>query len=290
VAAGKTEAGTDIAERLGSVGSGLTVRRCHETSEFAACVDLQKEVWQFSDIEIVPIRMFSVADKIGGQVFGCYEGESLIGFALSIPGTRAGHPYLHSHMLAVRKSYRNKGIGRRLKLAQRDDAISRGFELIEWTFDPLEIKNAYLNIEKLGAIARRYNINQYGYTSTPLQGGLPTDRLVAEWWLKSRRVSAVVEGAGAPSEPALSEVEGAKPQVESQFTPMSVIEVPAQIYDWKASENDRARAKEVQQRNREAFLAAFAQGQCVLAYEVDTQGNGRFVLSKWGESWSYASQ
>jgi predicted GNAT superfamily acetyltransferase len=277
VATGKTEPGTDIGERLGSAESGLTVRRCHETSEFAACVDLQKEVWQFSDIEIVPIRMFSVADKIGGQVFGCYEGESLIGFALSIPGTRAGHPYLHSHMLAVRKSYRNRGIGRRLKLAQRDDAISRGFELIEWTFDPLEIKNAYLNIEKLGAIARRYNINQYGYTSTPLQGGLPTDRLVAEWWLKSKRVSAVVEQVGSPNE-------------RQQFTPTSTIDVPGQIYDWKASEKDRARAREVQQRNREAFLTAFAQDQSVLAYELDAQGNGKFVLGKWDESWSYASQ
>ena len=73
-------------------------------------------------------------------------------------------------------------------LFQRDDALARGFELIEWTFDPLEIKNAYLNIEKLGAIARRYSVNQYGITSSPLQGGLPTDRLVAEWWLKSKRV------------------------------------------------------------------------------------------------------
>ncbi|MCU1308769.1 MAG: GCN5-related N-acetyltransferase [Acidobacteriaceae bacterium] len=273
MATGKTEPGANIAERLGSAEDRLTVRRCSETSEFAACVDLQKEVWQFSDIDVVPIRMFSVADKIGGQVFGCYEGNSLIGFALSIPGTRAGHPYLHSHMLAVRESYRNKGIGRRLKLAQRDDAISRGFELIEWTFDPLEIKNAYLNIEKLGAIARRYNINQYGYTSSPLQGGLPTDRLVAEWWLKSKRVSAVVDDAARPA-----------------FTPTSTIEVPAQIYEWKASENDRARAKEVQQRNRESFLAAFAQGQSVLGYELDKQGNGKFILGKWDETWSYASQ
>src|SRR6201999_4339960 len=92
----------------------------------------------------------------------------------------------------VRKEHRNSGLGRRLKLLQREDALARGIELIEWTFDPLEIKNAYLNIERLGAIARRYNINQYGITSSPLQGFLPTDRLVAEWWLKSKRVDELL--------------------------------------------------------------------------------------------------
>src|SRR5437660_8839689 len=101
-------------------------------------------------------------------------------------------------MLAVRSCYRNLGLGRRMKLAQRDDALARGFELMEWTFDPLEIKNAYLNLEKLGAIARRYNINQYGMSSSALQGGLPTDRLVAEWWLRSRRVTALLDRGERP--------------------------------------------------------------------------------------------
>jgi len=123
--------------------------------------------------------MFVVAEKVGGQVMGAFAGGQMIGFALSVPGTRSGHVYLHSHMLAVAKEHRNGGLGRRLKLLQREDALARGIELIEWTFDPLEIKNAYLNIEKLGAIARRYNINQYGITSSPLQGGLPSDRLIA---------------------------------------------------------------------------------------------------------------
>ena len=159
----------------------LELRRCHGIEDFRACVLLQKEVWNFSDAELVPLRMFVVADKVGGQVMGAFEGNSMVGFALSVPGTRSGHIYLHSHMLAVRKDYRNAGLGRRLKLMQREDALSRGIELIEWTFDPLEIKNAYLNIEKLGSIARRYNINQYGITSSPLQGGLPSDRLIAEW-------------------------------------------------------------------------------------------------------------
>ena len=162
--------------------------RCHGIEDFRACVALQKEVWNFTDAELVPLRMFVVADKVGGQVMGAFDGKDMVGFALSVPGTRTGHVYLHSHMLAVRKDHRNGGLGRRLKLMQREDALARGIELIEWTFDPLEIKNAYLNIEKLGAIARRYNINQYGITSSPLQGGLPSDRLIAEWWLKSKRV------------------------------------------------------------------------------------------------------
>ena len=95
-------------------------------------------------------------------------------------------------MLAVKEGYRDIGLGRRIKLFQREDAIAHGYQLLEWTFDPLEIKNAYLNLERLGAIARRYNINQYGITSSPLQGFLPTDRLVAEWWLTSKRVETLL--------------------------------------------------------------------------------------------------
>ena len=102
-------------------------------------------------------------------------------------------------MFAVHKDHRNGGLGRRLKLLQREDALVRGIELIEWTFDPLEIKNAYLNIEKLGAIARRYNINQYGITSSPLQGGLPSDRLIAEWWLKSSGWKILLETGKIPA-------------------------------------------------------------------------------------------
>src|SRR5271167_4138519 len=196
----------------------MVVRKCHELDEMRACVALQKEVWNFSDADLVPLRMFVVAEKIGGQVIGAFAGNEMVGFALSIPGARGGNSYLHSHMLAVRKQHQNSGVGRRIKLFQRDDALARGFDLIEWTFDPLEIKNAYLNIEKLGAIARRYSVNQYGITSSPLQGGLPTDRLVAEWWLISRRVGMLLE-------------EGKKPRVET----LTTISVPAQIYDWKAS-------------------------------------------------------
>jgi len=251
----------------------VVLRRCHGIEEFRACVALQKEVWNFSDAELVPLRMFVVADKVGGQVMGAFDGDAMIGFALSVPGTRTGHIYLHSHMLAVRKEHRNGGLGRRLKLMQREDALARGIELIEWTFDPLEIKNAYLNIEKLGAIARRYNINQYGITSSPLQGGLPSDRLIAEWWLRSKRVEALL-GTGK------------NPVFRSECD----VSVPGKIYDWKGAAETRDQARQVQERNREEFLKAFAGDLVVLGYERDGEGNGKFQMGRWDEKWSYASE
>jgi predicted GNAT superfamily acetyltransferase len=255
------------------ISSAIALRACHGIEDFRACVALQKEVWNFTDAELVPLRMFVVADKVGGQVMGAFEGDAMVGFALSVPGTRSGHIYLHSHMLAVRKEHRNSGLGRRLKLMQRDDAVARGIELIEWTFDPLEIKNAYLNVEKLGTIVRRYNINQYGITSSPLQGGLPSDRLIAEWWLKSERVRTLL-------------ATGNHPPVASECT----ISVPAQIYDWKASAETRTKAEQVQERNRQQFLRAFGQGLAVLGYSRDAEGNGKFLLGRWDENWSYAAE
>ncbi len=248
----------------------VTVRKCETLPEMQACFALQEEVWNFSDPELVPVRMFVVANKIGGHVIGAFEGRELIGFALAIPGVRGGHAYLHSQMLAVRQQYRNGGLGRRIKLEQRAEALARGFELMEWTFDPLEIKNAYLNIEKLGAIARRYSVDQYGITSSPLQGGLPSDRLVAEWWMKSRRVEALVG-------------RGQRPNFDCRMT----IDVPAEIYEWKAAAGTRGRALEVQSRNREQFSKAFAEGLAVLGYQPDERGNGRFLLGEWEEKWGY---
>jgi predicted GNAT superfamily acetyltransferase len=248
----------------------IVIRKCRQLDEMRACVALQKEVWSFSDADLVPLRMFVVAEKVGGQVIGAFANDEIVGFALSIPGFRGGHSYLHSHMLAVRKQHQNAGLGRRIKLFQRDDALALGIELIEWTFDPLEIKNAYLNIEKLGAIARRYSVNQYGISSSPLQGGLPTDRLVAEWWLKSKRVESLLQS-------------GKNTHVET----LAKISVPAQIYDWKASATKRSQARAVQGRNREQFVKAFAEELAVLGYERLPEGDGKFLLGRWKEKWMY---
>ena len=126
--------------------------------------------------------------------------------------------------------------------------------------------------DTVSAIARRYTLNQYGITTSPLQGGLPTDRLVAEWWLRSRRVETLLStGKNAPAEMPVK------------------ISVPAQIYAWKAAPESRSRAAEVQARNRQQFLKSFRQGLSVIGYERDPEGNGTFLLGRWNESWSYAS-
>lgn len=233
--------------------------------EFERCVVLQLETWGYSDGDIVPRRIFMIAQRIGGQVIGAFDGESIVGFAMSLPGFRDGHAYLHSHMLAVLPAYRNAGLGRSLKLAQRDDALVRGFDLMEWTFDPLEIKNSYLNIARLGAIVRRYQPDFYGPSSSPLQGGLPTDRLYAEWWLRSPRVNRLLRGEAAP------------------LKVLERITVPHAIYQWKQDAQQRSLAQTVQSQNRQTFQAAFHGGLAVIGYERDGESNGTFLLGQWDE-------
>ena len=165
----------------------VVVRLCSGLSEFASCLEIERAVWGSADVDIVPLPFFVVASETGGQVVGAFADERMIGFTLAIAGIRGRKPFLHSHMTAVLRPYRNQGVGRKLKLFQHQEALGRGIDLIEWTFDPLEIKNAYFNF-RLGAIARRFLPNMYGITTSPLHGALPTDRLVAEWRLRSPRV------------------------------------------------------------------------------------------------------
>jgi predicted GNAT superfamily acetyltransferase len=248
-------------------GAEVVLRSCAGFDELDACVRLQTDTWGYDETDVIPRRLFTVAQRIGGQVVGAFDGQAMVGFAMSLPGAKAGNagpvPYLHSHMLAVKSEYRNAGIGRRLKLYQRDEALSRGISLMEWTFDPLEIKNAFLNIHKLGVIVKSYTPNFYGVSSSRLQGGLPTDRLHAEWWMESERVKAILNG---PS-----------------YTPPEIQEtivVPKSVSEWKASATGVSRAMEVQAENRHRFLDAFARGLAVVGFRVDAEGNGAFELAR----------
>jgi len=167
----------------------MIVRPLSGHEEFAEAVRLQRVIWGFDDLELLPVRFFVVASRIGGQTLGAFDGGRMTGFLLAIPGIKkdSGIPYLHSHMLGVLNDYRDAGVGRMLKIAQREDALARGIPLIEWSFDPFEAKNAYFNLELLGAIVRNYVPNMYGVRTNPLDGDFPTDRCIAEWWISETR-------------------------------------------------------------------------------------------------------
>jgi predicted GNAT superfamily acetyltransferase len=263
----------------------ILIRSCSGHDELEACVQMQIETWGYDDSDIIPRKAFLVEQKIGGQVIGAFDTdlpgagangtpESMVGFAMSLPGVKTGknstdgnpQAYLHSHMLAVRDRYRNQGLGAQLKLEQRREALSRGIRRMEWTFDPLEIRNAHLNIHKLGAIVRSYYVNFYGVSSSRLQGGLPTDRLIAEWYLDSDRVNEVLEGRHAVAY-----------KIEERVL------VPAAIYEWKASPGSREQTLAVQVENRSRFQAAFSQGLAVVSFSRDAEGNGVFELGQWAQ-------
>jgi len=138
--------------------AGISIHDLKTEDEYRELVHVQEVIWGFSHIDLLHVRFFVVAAKIGGQVFGAYDEGRMVAFCLAIPGLKPGNkPYLHSHMLGVLPEYRDSGLGRRLKLHQREDALARGLTLIEWTFDPLETKNAYFNIERIAlSHPRRY--------------------------------------------------------------------------------------------------------------------------------------
>ena len=251
----------------------ITIRACSTFEELDTCVDIQQQVWGYDERDIIPRRLFVVAQRIGGHIFSAFlktvdteetatSGEKMIAFAMALPGVRDSTPYLHSHMLAVLPPWRNVGIGRRLKLAQRDDALARGFKLMEWTFDPLETKNAFLNIHRLGAIVRSYTPNFYGPLHSELQAGLQSDRLHAEWWLESSHVQQALAGAAQ-----------AKHIVES-------IQVTHEVSGWKTRAGERHLAAALQAVNRDKFHAAFARGLVAFDFTRDIQGNGFYQLGK----------
>jgi predicted GNAT superfamily acetyltransferase len=226
----------------------IEIRQLFDRREFEEAVELQRTIWGFAEIDLLPVRLFVVANKVGGHTFGAFDGEKMIGFCLAIVGMRpGGKVYLHSHMLGVLPEYHNCGAGRRMKLAQREDAIARGIELIEWTFDPLEIKNAYFNMERLGAVVRRYIDNQYGTSSSHLHGALPTDRCIAEWYVSSPRANAIIAGDSFPRDVR------------------ETIAVPSDIDRLRREEPKRAR--EIQKGIGERFHSLFDQGYEVVGFE-----------------------
>jgi len=224
----------------------IEVRHCLGIQEYEQCVQIEHLTWG-EDIS-VPSAIFVVAHHTGGQVLGAFGEGKMVGFTLAVVGARHGTPFLHSHMTAVLPEYRNRGVGRQLKLFQRQDALQRGIEVIEWTFDPLQFKNAHFNFERLGAVARRYIPNCYGVTTSPLHAGLPTDRLVAEWWLSSERVKSILADNPLPATG-------------------KVVKISLPFYAEEIRAGDRDAALRVQAEARDQFVQWFGQGYVAAAVE-----------------------
>jgi predicted GNAT superfamily acetyltransferase len=236
--------------------NSIVVRKCQALEDFNRCVALQREIWQEADLEIEPATAFVVAANTGGQVLGAFDGDRLVGYTLAVAGIRDGIPYLHSHMTGVHHDYRDRGVGRMLKLFQRDEAISRDIRLICWTFDPFEIRNAHFNMNRLGAISRKYLPNFYGVTTSPLHRGLETDRLLAEWHLESPRVLAAI--AGAPTQIPEYAVE---------------IKVPSELRDDTPAQ---------QKRLREEFSRYFHREYAVVGVRTEPPPAG-YLLCPWSD-------
>jgi len=241
----------------------IEIKRLLELDEYREAVALQENIWGFAERDLIPVRSFVVAQKIGGHSFGAFDQGRMVSFLYGVPGIREsdGRGYIHSHMLGVLPEYRNAGLGKLMKLAQREDALARHIDLVEWTFDPLEIKNAFFNIERLGAVIRRFALNFYGSTSSHLHGSLPTDRCVAEWYVDSPRARAIIVGEAFE-----------RAATEARIT------VPANIGELR--HQDPKQAREIQQAVSESFVELTGKGLAVIGFER-SETDGTYLLGQW---------
>jgi predicted GNAT superfamily acetyltransferase len=239
----------------------IDIRVLTDLEDYREAAGLQQVIWGFSELDSVPPRLFIVNKHVGGISLGAFDGERMIGFSFAMAGRRkSGATFLHSNMTGLLPEYQNQGLGRAMKLRQRDEALAYGYTMIEWTFDPLEIRNAYFNVEKLGAVIRSYRPNCYGITSSKLHGSIPTDRLVAEWEIDTDRARYAIEHGRSPETEVVRE-----------------IAIPAEAARSRTTNPDRTLA--IQTEVREQFQDAFAEGLVVTGYRVGDDG-GAFRLSR----------
>jgi predicted GNAT superfamily acetyltransferase len=248
----------------------IEVRECTTVEEFEQCVELQRSVFGFPDVEVSPRRHFIVSRRAGGWALGAFVADELVGFVHQLVAVRGIELYGYSHMLAVKREYQNIGVGARLKWAQRERALAEGRALIRWTWDPMQARNAHFNLNRLGVVVRSYAVNFYGTDYSVLTGemssapGIDSDRLFAEWKLDAGRVERLARGA----------------EPEPLEATAVMIEIPP---DWSALvKRDAATARREQLRVRAEFTEAFADGLVCKAFARDA-AHPRYMLYKSDE-------
>jgi predicted GNAT superfamily acetyltransferase len=231
-----------------------TIRECTTIEEFDGCVALQREAFGLPDLELSPRRHLIVSRRAGGWTLGAFVADRMVGFVHHLAAVHGDEVFGYSHMMAVAKDYQNKGVGVRLKWAQRKRAMQEGRKLIKWTWDPMMARNAHFNLNRLGATVDTYADNFYGTdyrtdASLTEQIGLPSDRLIATWDLDSATVSALANG-------------GATPVLAK---PVASVAIPQ---NWTALvKQDPSRARDEQARVREEFKKAFEQRLICAGFE-----------------------
>ncbi len=285
--------------------SQIDIRPLETTADCHAVEELQRRVWSGSELEVVPLHVLTTIAHNGGVLLGAWDGETLVGFVFGFIGTDEGEAHRPamarlkhcSHMLGVLPEYRDQGLGYKLKLAQREAVLKQGIRLITWTYDPLESRNANLNIARLGAVCKTYKREVYGQMADALNAGLPSDRFQVDWWITSQRVKQRLRGdrprltyqsfasAGVPIvNPARPNADGLPQMIENITEPLGMlglVEIPANFQAIKVADNGLAR--EWKTRARSIFETAFDAGYLVTDFiheTIDGRQRAFYVLAR----------
>lgn len=260
----------------------IAIRQFEGYSEYEASVQLQIDVWGFSEREVVPAAHLVAMDHYGGICLGAFDATKMVGFACGFAGWLRGRPFHHSHMLAVVPEYRGRRLGEKLKWAQRERVLEQGLDLINWTFDPLQAPNANLNINRLGCVVRKYKVNLYGVSESPLHGSIPTDRFEAAWHLKGERVLHALSGEPDtwPSWESLPRANRTERTAAGLLRCAAIdltlegdallIEIPRTVTDLMA--RDRDLALDWRLRTRDLFVSYFEKGYRVEGVHRSDEG------------------
>jgi predicted GNAT superfamily acetyltransferase len=251
----------------------IEVRLVRSHEEYAACERMSRDVWGVAERNIVPRELLLTIQLNGGLVHGAFLRDGrLVGFCFAFAGLRQGRLRLCSHQLGVLPAFRGMGIGIALKQAQKQDALRLGYELISWTFDPLESRNAYINLHRLGCIARLYDRDHYGAMEDELNRDLPSDRFEAEWWLRKSKAAAT--GGGIPLLLAFGS-NGAPERRKIALTDATavLIQIPSDFQAVKRQDPELALHWRLE--SRAAFEAALGAGLAA----VDFLRQGAYVMA-----------
>ena len=274
--------------------SDIQIRDLTTIEEFRQVVDLEREIWGYTDnADMVGVPVFIFTVHRGATLVGAFApGGRMVGFAYAVVGMKAGRPMMWSHMAGVLPEHRG-GLGYRLKLAQRDRALAQGYDLIEWTFDPMQAMNAHFNFAKLGGVVEEYAQNFYGESTSALHRGTPTDRIVLSWRIGAPHVERRLEQVAALRPRAAEVAEApianttkldgewrANTAIDLGITERRLwIEIPTGFTEMQKSAPDRALAWRLELR--QLFETYLANGYRAVDFVLQREaGFGRYLLAR----------